>query len=271
MTNNKSLLLGVIIAMSAASAHACERAQRNVEFTGVPVTVYADKDSWVEVVFPEKIEGRLKETPKNLVDHFKPMSDRMYFQTNDPIYTGYVYANAGSGATYNIKVVARPGCPDSTVYIHKPEPVNDADAVEAASTSSKKGKLGLIEYLYLGKKPHGFREMKVPGNKQQRLVYKQGPVQFYLEKIWQGHRLSGFVLMAENQGRTPYRVAIEAIDYATPEIRRIFGKVRKITMNPTDMRLGPAPMYASDPMHPHNKGLIYIVSEKPNRVTYSGR
>lgn len=242
---------------------ACDRVQRTVEFTGKPVVIYSDPDSWPEVVFPEKIAGRLKETPDGLKDRFAPFSDRIYLKTTNPMYSGYMFVHGQSGKTYTLKILARKGCPDSSVHISKPF-IEDE---QSPNTEARPSKLpnGLFERLVRGTpkdKPSGYTEINFNNTLESKLVFRQGPVEFYIQKVWRGRKYSGTVLMAINQGRTPYYIALEAIDFSSPEVRKAIGKVRKIGMQPIDRRLGAAPEYAVDHFNPQNKGLIYIVSER---------
>lgn len=248
----------------ASAVHACHRQERSLTYHGSPATVYASPNQWAEVVFPEILVGELVENRQGIEVRRPPnFRDRAYIQVSDGAYFGSVFVHGISGSTFHLRVLAREGCADSTVRIVTyAEDVSQKDAAPA-STSTSTQQRTLMETMLAGEQPpRGFHKDHLEGSPYERLVFRQGPISFYVKEVWQGRRQTGTILLVENDGRTPYRVAIEAINYASPELRQLFGRVREVAMLPSDLTLGPAPAFAADIYNPRHRGMILIVSEK---------
>jgi len=270
----RTLLVNLITALAllgiTSSALAmCKSGVREIDFSDRPETIYVG-DIWTEVIFPEPIIGRLKQKPEGLQDNkTTPFSDRLYFKTSENTYTGMVFVHGKSGQTYTLRLLARANCPDTIVRGYGDASISsEPPTVNARGRSTSRRKL--MEFMLLGynkhNKPKGVRIERPEGSKAKRLVFKQGPVHFYVEEIWKGQRAVGTVLLAENMGRTPYRVAIEAINFSSPQLTKLFGRISEVTMQPYDFRLAPAPEYAIDHRSTKHRGLVYIVSQRPRRA-----
>jgi hypothetical protein len=236
-----------------------------VTYFGDPLRIYASASQWAEVVFPEPLVGDLIETPEGIQLRLPPnFRDRAYFQVSTDDYAGSVFLHGASGATYHLHVLARPACADATVTLiaQMTDEGDDVPASESNTSASGSGRQ-LMEIMLRGDKPpRNFHKEYLRGSTHERLVFRQGPISFYIKEVWRGRRQAGIIMLAENDGRTPFRVAIEAINYQSPEINRLFGKVKEIAMLPPDLQLGPAPQFAADIYNPQHQGLIFIVSER---------
>jgi hypothetical protein len=266
---NLSYIFAPILLLSSIAQASCDRTQRTQTYYGEAIKVYASEEQWAEVVIPERIIGRLIETPENITYKVTPtFSDRFYVQTQGESYYGTIFIHGESGSTYHIKVLSRLGCADSTVTIKKSHDDDISDdgnlSQSTRSNSSKSDKSNPPKLINImmsgGEPPRGYRKVIPNGGEKEQLVYRQGSISFYLRETWVGRKQNGLILEAINEGRTPFRVAIEAINFTSAEVRKALGRPREASMMPSDMRLGPAPEYAVDLYKPTNKGLIFIVT-----------
>jgi hypothetical protein len=270
--NRKHLLrLAAILACTAIPALSqaeCVSADRNAVYAGKPTPFYLSKGTWSLVIFPENLRTILLEKQAGVMYREGVFHDRLYFTVTDPLYFGNVTFEGADGKTYELALLARDGCPDTKLTVSdSAQSSKEPPPTPLAGTGHEKT---LIEYMWNGETPPDYTVETVQGTPEQRLVYSQGlgTVQFYLDKIYHGYNYTGFVLLAVNPGRSPVRVDIQNIDFSGEAIRKVFGRVKQITMDPASFRLGPAPEYASDAAQPKNQGIIYIVSY--NRTELGG-
>lgn len=261
----RSRLVAISLAAAACAASLsearadCSQTDRNVVYAGKPAPVYLAKNVWSTVIFPENLQSILPEKPQGLVYQESVFHDRLFFTVTDPLYFGNVILEGVDGKTYELNILGRDGCADHTVTLMDQAAAAVAPPPPAPANGRQKT---LLEYMIAGTPPPDYTVEEVPGPPEKRLVYSQGlgTVNFYIDKIYHGYNYTGFVLLAVNQGRTPVRVNIEGIDFGSSELRKTFGRVKQITMEPWDFRLGPAPEYSSDAAHPTNQGIVYIVT-----------
>jgi hypothetical protein len=268
-----ALALAFALLFNTASVQAsCDRKAREVDYFGDPVTVYVSAQQWSEVVFPELIVGDLAENREEL-ELRRPQTflDRIYLQSSSETYVGSVFVHGQSGTTYHLRVLARTGCADSTIKLvtYDEEAANALRVAAGEPSESTTRQFKLTEMLQRNEVPRGFHRNVIEGSERERLIYRQGPVDLFIKEIWEGRQTTGMIIHAVNNGRTPYRVAIENIDYANPKIKAVFGEVREVSMLPIDMRLGPKPEYAADLYQTTNQGLIFIVSKRERRTHVS--
>lgn len=251
--------MGLALALASTTVHAaaCERVQRQVVFAGTPVDVNVAPNQFTEVVFPETLAAVLPEKTEGLQYHENAFPDRLFFTVEDPKYRGIVILQGVSGNTYHLRLLGG-NCADLTIHGNAR---STSEALVAPPASAQKKGRKLIEYMLTGETPPAYSRTQLTDPLPSRLVLEQGSVKFYLSEIYKGLNYTGLVLMAVNEGRVPYRVALEGIDFSTPELRNVLGRVTEITMYPYDFRLGPAPEFAADAAHPSHQGLVFIVSE----------
>lgn len=253
--------LCALLVGQTALASTCDREQRQASFSGKPIEIRVAPQQFTEVVFPETLAAVLPEKVEGLRYHENAFPDRLFFTVEEADYRGIVILQGVSGDTYHLRL-AGGTCGDLTVHVTSGANVAPSAPPPAAQKQGKK----LIDYMLLGETPPAYARDKIDTPLPSRLVMQQGSVKFYLSEIYKGLHYNGLVLMAVNEGRTPYRVALEAIDFATPELREVLGRVTEITMFPYDFRLGPAPEFAADAAHPSHQGLVFIVAEAQRRV-----
>ena len=275
----RSLLLGVgLFVTGTASAgfeQGCEREPSVLHYDGHVQNIYASpadgpsERNLVELVFPESLTGVVAERPSGLhidevptPDFATALDDRVFISIDDDTYIGGVYFHTRDGESYYLRILARPGCGNTTVRVVNAR-ANDDDAALGSGEplTRDRGGLGLIEKMYLGELPRGYRRSVVRGPKSDRLVFRQGPISWYLEETWEGRDDTGYILRVINEGRSAFQIALEQIDVDNRIVRERFGRLREATMLPNDRRLGPAPEYAVDEMHPDHEGLIFLVAE----------
>lgn len=240
-----------------AAGVACRQDMREVFHDGSPTTVYLSTNRWTEVVLPEPAAGYLPNEPQGLDYRENPtFPDRLFFRVKENIYSGTFFVNAQSGETILLQLLARDHCPDSSVQIKYTAPPSSEMQRNGGPVK------GLLEYMLLDEQPPGYVKQKVPEDERRAAVYKQGSVVMFLAETYRGTNYTGYVLHAINQGRTPFHINLPAMDFSNPRLVEEFGRVVQITMQPNDFRLGPAPRYAVDELHPKNQGLVYIVAER---------
>lgn len=164
----------------------------------------------------------------------------------------------GSAKSYIIRLITRPGCADSEVTIQS-EPL--ADRSQVATTNGHKK--GLMNYMFDGKLPSGYRQADFSTmSKDERVVFKQGSLEFVLQSQYIGPKYIGTTYEVVNKGRTATKVAIDQIDYSNPAIRKTLGITRQVAMLPSSRILGPAPQFLTEVYADSHRGLLFIVSEK---------
>lgn len=248
------------LAFSVPADAACERQTRTIVFGSHPAQITLAPKEFTQVVFPEPVIGFLPEKPEGLRSFGQDMgvsAERMFFTLTDEKYEGLALVHGKSGRTYHLSIVGRPSCADLTVNgeIATPKTHKPPSAVELSSGRK------LLEYMAMGQEPDSYTRRKVPGTLPERLVFRQGSVSFFLSEVWEGQNYTGVVLLAVNKGRVPYRVGIEQIDFASPELREVLGRVTEVSMWPYDFRLAPSPEFAADAVHAQNQGLVFVVAE----------
>ncbi|MBO9471742.1 hypothetical protein J7355_16750 [Endozoicomonas sp. G2_2] len=266
--------LGLLVAASPALAwSACDRTDRVTVYQGRAVPVYAADDQYAEVKFPEALRGLLPEQPAGISINQAAFPDRIFIKTEEDgqSYNAQVLVQSASGNSYRLQVIER-ACADGTVSVVDESPALAQKHVGSGDEGREPGKQRLIKYMVSGATPSGYQIQKATGSPQQRLVLEQGSVAFYLEETWRGAGGdTGIVLLAVNRGRTPFRVAIDNIEFGSRELIEQFGHVREISMMPSDFRLDPAPEFAADAARAQNKGLVYIVSNRNRRTLHGTR
>jgi len=258
------VLIALCIASSLSSA-SCERKPRTVNDTGKPIKVYVSEGqrAYVYIASESRIPGVFPEKSirDELIVSWSPTPNKIGFgQRNSDFGTGLVRIDGGSGKTYHLQILPRPGCADTQVNL---APVDNSTSNLISDRSRGESLKGLMWYLVKGEKPKGYREELFDHfDAEQRRVMKQGSVELLLESRLEGANYIGTTYQIINKGRTSYRFAIENIDYQSKRIRETIGKVRKVSMLPANLRLGPAPEFVSELYAGTNKGLLFIVSEK---------
>lgn len=260
--------LRILAAMVAAAcsthisaSEECNRSPRNVIYQNSPVDVYISNDSQrAEVSFPETfLEGINIENGDGVRFYPSPIKNKLAFQSDDPIYTGLVTVDGASGQSYQVNLITRPGCADSHVTISNSAPVDKSQLARDGKGRVK----GLINYLFDGKVPNGYRKNDFAKlTRDQRVVFRQGSVEFILQSQVVGPRYVGTTYEVVNRGRTPFNIAIDQIDYSNKAVKESIGVARQVSMLPTSRTLGPAPEYVSEIYGDSHRGLIFIVSEK---------
>lgn len=248
--------IGLLAAASSVGAQTCDRSARESTLGTVPTGIKASTETYTEVIFPEALRGILPETTKGLVFEQNHLADRLFFQVKDADYNGLITLHGESGESYRIHVQGVESCPDSTVKL------NTAKAVkESFVKPPKRGVRPLMEYMLAGKKPPSYA-LEYFKPEEQKLLLKQGSVHMYPYAIYNGFNYTGLVLRVVNAGRTPFKVALDEIDYSSPEIIEHFGHVKEISMLPADRLLAPQPEFAAEAYNTPHEGLIFIVSYK---------
>ncbi|ULQ48332.1 hypothetical protein JN531_017005 (plasmid) [Flagellatimonas centrodinii] len=256
------VLAALILSSVAGAAEPCDRVQRSATWSGAPLDIAVSPEAYTEVVFPEPLAGILPEREDGLRYFENPFPDRLFFTVDDPEYHAIAIVQGKTGQSYHLRLDARSGCPDSTVKVL----ARGTSAVSAVPDELQRStRRKLIEYMILGETPQGYARKQITGDLSDREIIRQGSVGIYLTETYRGVNYTGYVLLAVNEGRTPYRVALESIDFAARGLTDAVGLVREITMQPYDFRLGPAPEYAADATDPSHQGLIYLVTDNHRR------
>lgn len=253
-------LVAAAISMPAMAKDECNRSARTVVYDGKPVDVYISNDTQrAFVTFPEPyLEGILVEVPEGMNFYRTPINNRISFLADDPLYTGMVTIDGATKKSYQIRLITRPGCADSEVTIQS-EPL--ADRRQMATVNGHKK--GLMNYLFDGKLPSGYRQADFSSmSKADRVVFRQGSLEFVLQSQYIGPKYIGTTYEVINKGRTATKVAIDQIDYSNPAVRETLGVARQVSMLPTSRILGPAPEFLTEIYADSHRGLLFIVSEK---------
>ncbi|RNF86600.1 hypothetical protein EFK07_19890 [Pseudomonas putida] len=254
---------GLCAAMSTTifASDECNRNPRTVVYNNSPVDVYISNDTQrAEVLFPEPyLDGIYVEVTQGMDFYPSPIKNKLAFQATDPLYTGLVYVDAPSKQTYILKLITRPGCADSQVTISG-QPIADRSAMARDSRGRIKG---LMNYLYDGKLPSGYREQDFSRlSETDRVVFRQGSLEFKLRSQVVGPKYIGTTYEVINNGRTSTKVAIDQIDYGNKAVRESLGIARQVSMLPSSRILGPSPEYITEVYGESHRGLLFIVSEK---------
>jgi hypothetical protein len=118
MARFKLVAAALFLAHGPLIAADCERQAREIYYSGSPETVYVATDQWTEVVFPEPLAGRLVEQREGLTVRTVPtFFDRFYLQAKDPVYVSTMFVHGRAGTSYQLKILGREGCADSTVTV----------------------------------------------------------------------------------------------------------------------------------------------------------
>lgn len=260
----KQVLAACLCAVTSTVVFAseeCNRNPRTVVYNNSPVEVFISNDTQrAEVLFPEPyLDGIYVEVTQGMDFYPSPIKNKLAFQASDPLYTGLVYVDAPSKQTYILKLITRPGCADSQVTISG-QPIPDRSAMGRDSKGRVKG---LMNYLYDGKVPSGYREQDFSRlSEADRVVFRQGSLEFKLRSQVVGPKYIGTTYEVINGGRTATKVAIDQIDYANKGLRETLGTVRQVSMLPSSRILGPSPEYITEVYGESHRALLFIVSEK---------
>lgn len=254
-------LVAAAISTPAMASSECNRSPRSVVYDGKPVDVFISNDAQqAEVVFPEPyLEGIYVEVTKGMNFYRTPINNKIVFMSEDPMYTGLVRIDGPSKKSYRVNLITRPGCADSEVTIQD-QPLADRSQ---GATSPNGNKKGLMNYLFDGKLPTGYRQADFSKmTKAERTVFRQGSLEFVLQSQYIGPKYIGTTYEVTNKGRTATKVAIDQIDYSNPAVRETLGVARQVSMLPTSRILGPAPEFLTEIYAESHRGLLFIVSEK---------
>ncbi|HDS0956881.1 TPA: hypothetical protein QDZ28_000526 [Pseudomonas putida] len=254
-------LVAAVLATPVFANEECNRSPRTVVYDNSPVDVYISNDTQrAEVVFPESyLFGVNPENPDGLELYPSPIKNKLAFNSHDAQYVGLVTVDGASGKTYQVNLITRPGCADSQVSIETQAPVDQSKLARNGKGNVK----GLMNYLFDGTVPNGYRKNNFSKlTKQQRVVFRQGSVEFSLQSQVIGPKYVGTTYEVVNRGRTAFKLAIDQIDYSNKAVRESIGVARQVSMLPTSRILGPSPEYVSEIYGDSHRGLLFIVSEK---------
>lgn len=260
----KRILAAMVAAVLASPVFAdeeCNRSPRTVVYQNNPVDVYISNDTQrAEVIFPETyLQGVNRERPIGLELYPTPIKNKLAFTSQDSQYVGLVTVDGASGQSYLVNLITRPGCADSQVTIAHEAPVDRSQLDRDGKGHVK----GLMNYLFDGKVPNGYRKNTFPKlTKDQRVVFRQGSVEFSLQSQLIGPKYIGTTYEVVNRGRTAFKLAIDQIDYSNKSVQGSIGIARQVSMLPTSFILGPSPEYVSEVYGDSHRGLLFIVSEK---------
>ncbi|MGF6282225.1 hypothetical protein ABH908_000290 [Pseudomonas frederiksbergensis] len=259
-----TLLAAMVAAALTTNVYAneeCNRSPRSVVYENSPVEVFISNDTQrAEVIFPEsELKGYNPEVREGVEIYPNPIPNKLAFQSQDPLYTGLVTVDGDSSKSYLIKLITRPGCADSQVTI-----TNGGPADRSQLSKDSRGRVkGLMNYLYSGKVPNGYRKNDFAKlTRDQRVVFRQGSVEFILQSQVVGPTYVGTTYEVVNNGRTPFKVAIDQIDYSNKDVKASIGIARQAAMLPSSRILGPSPEFISEVYGASHRGLLFIVSEK---------
>nr|WP_192963353.1 hypothetical protein [Pseudomonas fluorescens]CEK42161.1 hypothetical protein PQBR57_0208 [Pseudomonas fluorescens SBW25] len=253
-------LVAAAISMPVMANNECNRSPRTIVYDNKPVDVFISNDSQrANITFPEPyLEGISVEVTEGMNFYRTPINNRIAFMSEDPMYTGLVTIDGATKKSYIVRLITRPGCADSEVTIQG-EPL--ADRSQTASTGGIKK--GLMNFLFDGKLPPGYRQADFSSmSKDERVVFKQGSLEFTLQSQYIGPKYIGTTYEVINKGRTATKVAIDQIDYSNPAVRETLGVARQVAMLPSSRILGPAPEFLTEIYADSHRGLLFIVSEK---------
>lgn len=258
------LMAAMVAAVLGSNVYAneeCNRSPRSVVYQNSPVEVFISNDTQrAEVIFPEEyLEGIAIEVQQGVAFYPTPIKNKLAFQSEDPIYTGLVTIDGPSKQSYMLKLITRPGCADSQVTI-----TNEALADRSQLQRDGKGRVkGLMNYLYSGEVPNGYRKNDFAKlTRDERVVFRQGSVEFTLQSQVVGPTYVGTTYEVVNKGRTSFSVAIDQIDYSNKAVTDSIGVARQVAMLPSSRILGPSPEFISEVYGDSHRGLLFIVSEK---------
>lgn len=253
-------LVAAAISMPAMAKDECNRSPRTVVYDTKPVDVFISNDTQrAEVAFPDPyLEGIYVEVPEGMNFYRTPINNKIAFMSEDPMYTGLVTIDGPSKKSWRVRLITRPGCADSLVTI---QDLPLADRSQAGANSGIKK--GLMNYLFDGKLPSGYRQADFSSmSKADRVVFRQGSVEFVLQSQYIGPKYIGTTYEIVNKGRTATKVAIDQMDYSNPVVRETLGLARQVSMLPTSRILGPSPEFITEVYSGSHRGLLFIVSEK---------
>jgi hypothetical protein len=260
-----SILAALVAAVFSTAVLAkddeCNRSPRSIVYNNSPVDVFISNDTQrAEVTFPESyLEGIYVEVPKGMQFYRTPINNKLAFMAEDAMYTGLVTVDGPSKNSYLIKLITRPGCADSQVTIQN-QPLADRSQTNRDGHGNVKG---LMNYLYEGKVPSGYREQDFSKlTTADRVVFRQGSLEFRLDSQLVGPTYIGTTYEIINKGRTATKVAIDQIDYSNKALRESLGIARQVSMLPSSRILGPSPEYITEVYGETHRGLLFIVSEK---------
>ncbi|MFL1449104.1 hypothetical protein ACI77O_11985 [Pseudomonas tritici] len=254
-------LVAAAISTPLMAANECNRSPRSIVYDSKPVDVFISNDTQrAEVTFPEPfLEGIYVEVLEGMNFYRTPINNKLAFMSSDPMYTGLVTVDGPSKKSYIIRLITRPGCADSQVTIQD-QPLADRSQSNVSGNGLKKG---LMNYLFDGKAPSGYRLADFSTmSKAERTVFRQGSLEFVLQSQYIGAKYIGTTYEVVNKGRTATKVAIDQIDYSNPAVRETLGIARQVSMLPTSRILGPSPEFLTEVYADSHRGLLFIVSEK---------
>lgn len=259
--NYTAALVAAVLSTTVFANEECNRSPRTVVYQNSPIDVFVSDDTQrAEVIFPEEyLEGIYREVPEGMEFFPTPIKNKLAFRASDPFYVGLVTVDGGSKTSYLINLIARPGCADSQVTVAFQPPVDRS----SLSRDSRGRVKGLMHYLFNGETPNGYRKNTFNKlSRDQRVVFRQGSVEFILQSQLVGPQYIGTTYEVVNHGRTAFKLAIDQIDYSNQAVRESIGIARQSAMLPSSRILGPSPEYISEIYGDSHRGLLFIVSEK---------
>lgn len=259
-----SILAALVAAVMSSAVLAkddeCNRSPRTVVYNNSPVDVFISNDKQrAEVTFPESyLEGIYVETP-GVQFYRTPNNSKLAFYSEDAMFTGLVTVDGPSKNSYIVRLITRPGCADSQVTIQN-QPLADRSQANRDGHGNVKG---LMNYLYEGKVPSGYRQQDFSKlTTADRVVFRQGSLEFRLDSQLVGPTYIGTTYEIVNKGRAATKVAIDQIDYSNKALRESLGVARQVSMLPSSRILGPSPEFITEVYGETHRGLLFIVSEK---------
>ena len=248
-----SALSGPVQASPASGKDACERERRSVPFgESTPVEVRLAPHTWTELVFPEPIYGIRPDQREGLLVKASPLPDRVHLSLEKRPYRAYATVHTRNGRSFYL-LLRDSDCPDIAVTAERDVSLGpDRRAHEVRGRHRR----GLMEWMLLGRTPPGYRRKTPKGGVEERLIARQGSVDWYLKEVYEGRNYRGYVIEVVNRAPVGVRIAISRIEMPG---------LREVAMLPPDHRLGPAPKTSAGAIHKRNRGLLFLVVKKTRR------
>ena len=233
----------------------CDPQKRTARYRGKAIPIHLSS-GWVEVVVPEAIQGLMVNDPGGVqVRESDAFSDRFFLKSEQDSYQSLAHVHGQSGETYLLDLATRHGCPDASVRVRP-----GVEAPEGGGSAPVEDESLMVKMLRGEPVSGRYTREQVSGSPKDRLVFRQGPVHFYLAEVYRSPNEAGFVLEVVNRGRSGFRVNIEGMDFADERLTEQFGDIREVAMLPTTRRLAPSPAYTSGAIQAPHRGLVYIYS-----------
>lgn len=259
------LTLSVVISQTSQAiglnAGLCDRNPRNEVYRGDPIPVFVSVGQRTEIEIEDPYwEGAHRHNPNGLNILKTVKENKLPLHITEPNYSGLLSIEGSSGTTYFVDLQYKEGCADTLVSLSPKPP--EAEPNQTSRTYNNKPIKPLMWYLFNGKVPEGYRLVTYDGlEDNERIIFKQGSVNFQLEQQYVGDKYTGTVFSVINTGRLAFRVNLENMQ-AGPELTKVWGRFRQIGMLPISRRLSPAPEFISETFSDSHRGLVFLVTEK---------